>query len=561
MPGDNKPYESVKISLDDVASYHDKARDAHFVSDWLVLGSITQIDGLKKLQIVLNSRDKTLVDVDQEALIKDLERVARYQSTRPITIPQDSGEPLVLPPTLTNEKGEELPQFQQGFYQEVRKAAQDRSNAFKTFLQEYSEMPATKHCPESICAKMLIELSGKNANREDLQKKLGEALTEFKNKYAQQTAADIGSRNLIIFKDSTGFTKAMDIQEFNSLDSSILSGEQKNFIESCWQQGTFSGGWLGSNRAMLSGSKDGLPTYEERPLLVDCSHENQVKLFNQISAELTSPIAEQVKRLITGTLAVDISELKGEEFVIGCTASRPKIDIVISREDNDFRFELPRGLKCNFSSKHDNIRLYVENEYTQGYRNSFLNSKDFQEKARRVLGENDPVILQAEIRQAIQTNVDEQGKILSNEDRINKIKLCIAEQISKYSQNQHGLLNDVKVDKISKDLNIILEPLCHSDIDKKLLNSNIGRLVRECASIAGDKTSWSQSWHRFKDKIQDITANLINKKTNIQKLNEQYPEVVSAFRGNIKAKSSQGTSLITSNSPSIISKQPNNITR
>ena len=125
------------------------------------------------------------------------------------------------------------------------------------------------------------------------------------------------------------------------------------------------------------------------------------------------------------------------------------------------------------------------------------------------------------MRQAMQASSDKQGNKLSYAEKVNNIKPCTAEQISKYSQSQHKILNDKKVDKIAQDLNIILEPLCHYDKDKELLNNNMKKLVRECGySLASNKMSWSQSWHRFAGKIQDVAARLIDKKTGIQKLNE-----------------------------------------
>lgn len=507
----DKLLESVKINFDDIENF--AARNTKDppskITNWLSLSSQVNVDGLKTFREALNSPStpdsaeglKELKDKHFKGLLQDLEKLSKREEIS------------------SRERGS-FPKFDPKFYDEVNKSARDRSSEFKEFLTKCSKLTADQHCVEKISAQMLIDAVKPGANIADLRKDLKDQLDDYKQKYVTQTAKDIGLRELILLKDSSGQIKAITMEELAS--SKDLTGEQRDFIKSAWQQGFFGAGWFTASTYKHDQVKDEMTNFTQNSLLIDLSTEGKVQVFNQATSILKSANPEKFfepRTTATATLSVDITDLKGSEFVPGCASAKPKIEVVISKYDKDFDF-IPKELVKTSSYKFDSMTERVSTDFKQGQYNTAKSSNEkLASMGLAKFSLDDPLRYRIAIEKF---QVHEQDPII--------VEKFASEQIDKFSQQQKTVLDHAEKDRIKAGLIAILEPLCKDDKERKALHDNAGKLVRDCASKAGKNMSWGQAWSSFADKAKSFIPKLLGKQTQLEKLIERHPHIVDTLR-------------------------------
>lgn len=232
-----KPIQCFKINFNGVdeyikskaVGYKEKTTDSLNLDSFLVIKSDFVIDGLKSLYHSLNSSTNEL-DSDtiknlRIALLTDLEQLSKRTSF--------SDKPNV-------------PIFKEDFATEIHKLPTERSSDFQKFLN-YCSTPrrgAMLNSPEAISAKMLLALDDENLNTDALQQRLKSELDKYKEDYQEQVAKDFGDntkdgREAILLKDQSGM-KMISAKELQQLP--YLTGEQKDYLKTCWQQSVY--GWL-----------------------------------------------------------------------------------------------------------------------------------------------------------------------------------------------------------------------------------------------------------------------------------------------------------------------------
>lgn len=295
------------------------------------------------------------------------------------------------------------------------------------------------------------------------------------------------------------------------------------------------------------------------------------------------------------TLAVDISGLKGDNFTLtGCT-SPYRIEAVITELDPEVSYGVK--LKTDASTDiHDYVRrLRAEGELNavvaghliKGASMSHLTKKSkedpdfipnlvgriFDSKepddtkikklqvlekidndkthdamkeayAERVVMPGVDKLVQSivhnheEVKQRTENAKNPQAKAViaycQVETDLEKRDKFAAKQFDKFSENCTVKLNDSEQQRISSNLVSIMRPLCQTDEEVKKLEKNADKLVRECASEAGMKKSWSQAWNSFKDKVGNIARTLFGKENEVSKIKDQYQTVMKALKSSME---------------------------
>ena len=518
----DKPLESVKIDLGDVRDYAMRSTEnpPHMVTNWSSLSSQLNVDGLQAFRSALNSPStpdspeglKELRNNHLKGLLQDLEKLSKREE-------------------LNNVRFRNFPKFNPDFYNEVDKPAQQRSPEFKEYLIRCSELTASQHCVERMSALMLIEAVKPDANIGNLKANLDGYLQDYKQKYADQTVKDIGARELILLKDNSGQTRGITMEELASSKSIPLTGEQRDFIKTAWQQGSFGAGWFTASTFKFDQDNNRMTVFSQHALLIDMSETGKVQVINQAQSDWKSA-SDPNKRLgtcATGTLVVDITDLKGTEYVPGCASAKPKIEAVIAKYDKDFDF-LPYDLKKTSSRAINSVAQDVDTEFKKGY---YEAAKSDNEKVAGLALKQLPKDKPERYKAAIE-------KFQLKESDAAKVEQFAAEQIGNFSKEQKTVLSSEEKDRIKAGLVTILEPLCKDDRERAALENNAGKLVRDCASKAGKDMSWGQAWSSYVDKAKNIVSKLMGKQTEVEKLVGKYPNIVEALKKNMSPPTATG---------------------
>jgi hypothetical protein len=274
--------------------------------------------------------------------------------------------------------------------------------------------------------------------------------------------------------------------------------------------------------------------FTQNSLLIDLSTEGKVQVINQATRTWKSD-KDPNKTFgpsATATLLVDITELKGSEFVPGCASVKPKIEVVVSKYDKNIDF-IPRELVKTSSHKFDNVTERVSADFKEGQYNT---AKSDDEKLAAMglqkFSVDDPIRYKIAIEKFQ----------LKEKDPV-KVEEFATKQIDKFSQQQTAVLDHAEKDRIKAGLIAILEPLCKDDAEKKALHSNAGKLVRDCANKAGKDMSWGQAWSSFTDKAKSFIPKLLGKQTQVEKLIEKHPDIVNSLRKNMTPPSTEKQNL------------------
>lgn len=279
-------------------------------------------------------------------------------------------------------QGEGTPVFKPEFYDEINQLENLKLDQLKTLpfdtiagFLDYCSSSRVIKSPQFISAKMLLKLYEENITKDSLKTSLEAELKEYKAKYQQQVKVDIGSatnptdypgRDAILLKDQSGKTQLIDMGELEKLSS--LTGEQKDFIKTSWQQGTFGSGWFAiscfSKELLNKISTAYLPQGDTSAhvgylkfasnnfLLIDLATASEVKLYNQCGVQVRTELSKDVNNsevnnlmeCTTGVLEVDISNLKSKQFIPGCASGQPKINVYISAFDPKINLDFPKDV-------------------------------------------------------------------------------------------------------------------------------------------------------------------------------------------------------------------------
>ena len=214
--------------------------------------------------------------------------------------------------------------------------------------REYLEKIAgTSKGIDAVAAKMLLAVSEDNVTKEIMQAKLTEALDSYKAKLIEQTTKDL-PRNSILVKSPSGKVHPVSIERIDALE---ISGAQKDFIKTAWQQGTFGGGWIGSafpvTKAMDTGQT--FAGTRNNYVLLDLSTRDNVKLYSSTDS-MQAPLDDPENSILhsKGTLEVDISTLTGNEFTPCISAHKPNIRAIVTENITYYLVHRIRIRQFNF---------------------------------------------------------------------------------------------------------------------------------------------------------------------------------------------------------------------
>ena len=407
------------------------------------------MDGLTAFRTALNSPSivdsaeglKNLKEQHLRGLLEDLEKLSKREE-------------------LNDVRSKDFPKFNPDFYNEVNESEEQRSPEFKKFLTRCSELTADHHCVERISALMLIEAVKPEASLESLKTSLDNHLQDYKQQYASQTVKDIGLRELILLKDGSGQTKPITMEELANSKEISLTGEQRDFIKSAWQQGSFGAGWFAANTSTYDQHKDRMTKFSQNALLIDMSHTSKVQVINQVKSGWKSASDPDIRfgPRATGTLVVDITSMKGEEYIPGCVSAKPKIEVIVAKYDKDFDF-IPGKLVKTSSQAYNDVTQSADTDFKKGY---YEAAKSHDEKIAGLALVQLPKDKPERYKAAIE-------RFQSKESDPVKLEQFTSKQIDKFSKEQKAVLSSEEKDRIKAGLITILEPLCKNDQEKKAL--------------------------------------------------------------------------------------------
>lgn len=549
----NSPTKVTKIELNDLINYRDNlpsdsANPNHSITNFLMLSSELRTYGLSSLNDALNSG----ISIDEikekysQNLLNDLENL-----TKRTDFQRAAG--------VRN-----IPKFKQEFYEELKKPANQRTEEYKNFIIACSSlMPNIDDrnaltCTELISARMLTFLEQEEITINEVKTKLIEDLTAYKEKSTKQTTKDIGAvktvgnrqeleiaREEVFFKDSQGNTKILNKENFSTEIS--LTGEQQDFIFSMWNQGTFGVGWFMDagekfqQQLMDNGGAIDLNSNRDF-LMIDTSEEGKVKIRSRLTANIIPDRENRDEKVnyAQGVLEVDISDLKGDKFTPGCSIAEPKINFYISEFSNDYKYEIPEGLKVTQSLEHDKIRKQMMEDKKQACIDEIIKNGPNSQKAQSSLSEltgldeniladfKENKILEGLKKVTISEiqNLPQEAKIEAlavkchNEINIDKEERTIFAklQLLKYCDKQDiKFLDSKETERLRTGIMSILDPIIDEPKEKDNLSKNIKGVIRSCANQENISMS-------FKQKLKNIIE-IIFKAKDIKKTISQFQDI------------------------------------
>lgn len=589
----DKPYECVKVDFADLQNFMDKSSaptDTSVpspITDWSSIKSQVNLDGLKTFKESLEQPNKTVEDLRQEhsqSLLKDLERVSkRFEATRLVSL---DNENLSV----------ELLKFNESFKDEIKKPSSEWSEDLNKFVNQYSHLNLSGNRPEKCSAQMLLELNKDNQTVDGLKTALSSAVEAYKADRTTQTIADIGKRDPIFFKGKDGKTISLTYDELK--ESKELTGEQKDFIASAWNQGTFMGGFAGLHDSIGYGQDVILKGSDKTAILIDVSQQG-VKVYARNAMDLMDNVDPELplKPYVQITLEVDISKLQGTSFSPGCASANVPINAVIAKLDSEIPFNLPEGLKTTKSKDFDKTRINIIESAKEGHSDR-LSKRESAVSISAEIATHEVKNLTStkyqsseEYKEAEVTHLENVSKLTSlskidrkfvdsltttrnefveqaqpdiisgklTQDLIKptiavklynaietdqtKQKEFAAKQVGEYVKSQTNVLDEKEKNRIKDGIIAILEPCCSSHDEKKSLRNNAGKLVRQAAEASGKKMSFAQGFHRFKDSV----SKLFNKDDHLKDLMEKHPQLSDKLKEAMKPQAKHEKTPVTVN--------------
>lgn len=350
--------KTYKITSSDLETYADSelgGTEKYPLTNWMSLQSQIYVEGVQELHTALNQNPAP--DIEQirkknaVKLLQDLERVAKRQDL--------------------NNSRVQLPEFKQEFYEELSKLPAERSQEYNKFIQACcDELTPSRHMTEIVSAQALKKLDEPNLSFNDFKKSVEDNIQKYKEPYKGQTAED-HNRGAILYKGVDGKTRHLTVEELMTSKEVNLSEEQRGFIQTSWQQGSFFCGWFNglppSSRIQDPNDNRNLIPYNSpnfTQTFIDASGDN-VKVYNRLESSLIDVDSMEIKPFFEASVTVDITDLKGEQFNPGIGSAKPKISFDITELDESLSLKVPESL--NVSPLDDNISEYIKQEAAVGY--------------------------------------------------------------------------------------------------------------------------------------------------------------------------------------------------
>ncbi|WP_341790049.1 hypothetical protein [Rickettsia endosymbiont of Polydrusus tereticollis] len=584
-------YGCIKIDFNDLNTYRDnlsleETNNLHLITNLLMLKSEIQVGGLKALHDSLNSSTKPsiaeLKEKYTEKLLKDLELLTKRKDFQDVKNIKQEPENF---------------EFKAKFYEEIKKPATEISSELNNFLSSCANLiddtggKNTLTTTEAISAKMLLEFNKPNITSENIAASLENRLNAYKQVVQGQTTKDIGGtitdingntaqvdpRAEILFKDKSGNTRIINAETIKN--ESSLTGEQKDFITTLWHQGTFGAGWFPINAftknfqgKMEQFYPNGTPDMnrERDFLMVEVAEGNKVivRSRSNMGIHIDPTSSDESVDYAQGVLEVDITNLKGKDFIPGCASKMPKMNVYISEFNKDIRYDLPKKLKISQDVTNDNIRQTLFDDKKIAYINEIIAGTPkadvaleslsqitgLDEKTLNNFQEQGILVGLKKIELREIQSLPEDAKIESlavkcfknthknSEERKNFAK----EQLDKYCDKTNvKILDDKEIKRLKTGIISILEPIIKDEKEKATLEANIGAALRKCAKMANKEMSFGQKWRSI---VIDPIKQLF-KKDKLEAIIDKHPEIVKAFKqpSNIRYTSLSPQSSLKSN--------------
>lgn len=369
----------------------------------------------------------------------------------------------------------------------------------------------THNQAEVLVGKALLDIIDKKPPQE-IKTNLDNALIKYTEVCANQVRKDI-ARGRVMF-DSEGRT-ALVTESGVSPDGSYtdllpenfpeLTGEQVGFVKNLWGQGKYEGGWFVPlatsstlNGTMIhQGSKlnDKIPSscFIKQTRDAQGGKRTYVVMSKKLQEVDIKHISDGDARYIdrgTYTAVVDISELKGESFTIGCaSADVPSSFIIEATEETMKALNIPDSLRSDGMSEADR-RLLKEI------------STDIPKATEKEM----------EIRKFFASSVDKVP-----EDRLVEyfaIQLKPGTTVGKEHKNQ-----------MRDDVIRILTPLAKDDqVKQKALKDIADIMVRDCVAIASSEDPTVKL--SFGQKIRHVVATSLKALFGLSKEKKEFRDIV-----------------------------------
>lgn len=500
-----EPIETVKFNLSDLEKASLNQQETFEASNLLVLQSQFQVGGLKELHDAIDDKTsyRQLREEYGTELLRDLEKLSKRPAMQGI-----------------------IPEFKPEFYEDIKKDTLNRSPELKRFLEDCSKLSDANGYIERISAKMLIDSGtiytghGVGILKTELSSELD------KYKAAQKKAVDkdfskskdnegnqVPEREIILIKGKDGKVTGTTLDKLGEIEG--LTKEQIGFIANCWQQGTFSAGYLFTSFPSIPDSivaGGGVPNSNDKTsLFLDLSQGGKVVVSSRAVIKGVSTEDLSQTPAASSLLSADITDLTGTSFTPGLSSARPEITMTISRYDT--KLTLPEELAVENNKHLDKNIKTIEAESQQFYVDQVLTNGPFAEKSKVHL----------------KTNLGEEKTKHTIQEAI------VASSLEKWCSNQTDTkLNDQKLEHIKEGLIAIVAPVC-SEEEQKILEKNTARLVRECANKKD--MSWGQFFTKKFDKAVDAIRRLTGRENELQQIMDKYPQVVETLKKSINSKS------------------------
>ncbi|KJV55946.1 ulp1 protease family, C-terminal catalytic domain protein [Orientia chuto str. Dubai] len=562
----------VTLDVSDLKPYILNTPSPDPIADYMILERQIHTPGLKKLYNDLQaSQQLSLSEIEQKhtrSLLEDLAEASKLPSIRATG----------------------LPEFEEGFYGEGNKKPEDRSAKYVDFIKKYSELQDSMGCVAKCSAQALLQFTKSTQDFNTLKQAVQSSIDNFKNSNDAQSKLDF-NRAPILYKGPDNIVKEITLQELQESKDIPLSGEQREFIASSWQQGTFRAG----NTAIYSRKKSATKGFgmifdaEGRgDIFIDASDGVKVhSIYSTTFAE--SPDYPEVRKpFFDSALSVDISNMNGDKFIPGCSVT-PKILVNMHKSELAVDIlDIPQEVKVTRSQALQEIEN-VKRDFVSGalhmvcsqYKAKDVSSKLSQEdldtscsrgwnSIKEMIGEDQA--LSSIIKELYSQNHDDSvivenildvaTRAMSSEvelppksdpltlkkvvEQFCKIQAdpILREQLASqcldlfFSKQQGDLGNQDIQASIDEEVASILSPLCSSKSETARLKKNVSAMVQKLVSQHNTGQGWSGAWKSFKQLVSSVIEYLTGKSSRLQKFMASYPKISQSLKKHLSAKPS-----------------------
>ncbi len=319
------------------------------ITNLMVLSSQVHVKGLKSLYDHLQSSSSVTLDQlkqkHQRELLSDLEQFSKLEEA----------------------KARKLPIFNQEFYHQILKPPIERSPEYNNFINKYAELANVTFIVPKNSASALLEFDRDGQTLENFRKNFFSKMQELRDSQVEQAERDY-SRMAILYKGLDSKIRQISLQELKESKYIALSDEQRDFIATSWNQGTFESGWAMQYFMKKAAQEEIMPPIVDNrtPILIDVS--DGVKIHNKVSMKPLNPtdITEKIP-YAEMVLSVDISDMKGNKFMPGCS---PKSQIAINMNffDKNAALNLPEELIKIMKFSNESVAIEnIKKDAIKGY--------------------------------------------------------------------------------------------------------------------------------------------------------------------------------------------------